>query len=115
MNTSWRLKGKKRRERVRDKFLYICTMKKAVQLKVKGIVQGVFFRQSTVEKARELDINGWVRNCEDGSVELEAEGDENLLNVFIQWCHRGPRNAKVSEVERTEGIVKGHEGFGVKR
>jgi len=90
-------------------------MNKAVQLKIKGIVQGVFFRQSTIEKARELDITGWVRNCEDGSVELEAEGDENLLKAFVQWCHRGPRNAKVADVEEKDVPFKGHEGFEIKR
>ena len=89
-------------------------MNKAIQLKIKGIVQGVFFRQSTVEKARELDINGWIRNCEDGSVEMEAEGDENLLKVFVQWCSRGPRNAKVSEVEQLDVELKGHTGFQIK-
>jgi len=90
-------------------------MKKAVQLKITGTVQGVFFRQSTIEKARELDITGWVRNCEDGSVELEAEGDENLLRVFIQWCHRGPRNAVVSNVEISEMELKDRPGFEIKR
>jgi len=90
-------------------------MKQAVQLKIKGIVQGVFFRQSCVDKAHELDITGWVRNCEDGSVELEAEGDEGLLRVFIQWCSRGPRNAKVSEVEQKDVPLKGHVGFEIKR
>lgn len=94
---------------------YICEMKQAVQLKIKGIVQGVFFRQSTVEKARELDITGWIRNCEDGSVELEAEGDEGLLKVFIQWCSRGPRNAKVDEVERYDISPRDFVGFQIKR
>ena len=83
-------------------------------MKIKGVVQGVFFRQSTVEKARELDIAGWVRNCEDGSVEVEAEGDESLLKVFVQWCHRGPRNAKIVDVEVSEVPLKEHSGFQIK-
>ena len=90
-------------------------MKQAVKIKIKGTVQGVFFRQSTVEKARELDITGWVRNCEDGSVEIEAEGDENLLRVFVQWCHRGPRNAKVNSVDISEIEVRGVEKFEIKQ
>jgi acylphosphatase len=90
-------------------------MKQAVQLKIKGVVQGVFFRQSTLEKARELDITGWIRNCEDGSVELEAEGDENLLRVFVQWCHRGPRNAVVSNVESKNVDPKNFIAFEIKR
>src|SRR5688572_29109907 len=88
---------------------------KAVQLKITGIVQGVFFRQSTVEKARELDIKGWVRNCEDGSVELHAEGDETLLNVFIQWCHRGPNKAIVKNVEYSSVPLKSFVSFEIKR
>jgi len=93
----------------------ICRMKQSVQLKITGIVQGVFFRQTTVEKARELDICGWIRNCEDGSVELEAEGDENLLKVFIQWCHRGPRSAVVNNVEIKNGEAKNYKTFEIKR
>jgi len=90
-------------------------MKQAVQLKIIGTVQGVFFRQSTVEKARELDITGWVRNCEDGSVEIEAEGDENLLRAFVHWCHHGPRNAKVVEVEEVVVEIKNRNKFEIKR
>lgn len=90
-------------------------MKKAVQLKISGIVQGVFFRQSTMEKARELDICGWVRNCEDGSVEIEAEGEEDLLKVFIHWCHRGPQRAVVKNVEMKNIEAKNFSQFGIKR
>jgi acylphosphatase len=89
-------------------------MKKAAYLKITGVVQGVFFRQSTMQKAQELDITGWVRNCEDGSVELEAEGDETLLKVFVQWCHRGPQRAVVSRVDEQPSEVKGYEGFEVR-
>jgi len=90
-------------------------MKQAVKIKIKGTVQGVFFRQSTVEKARELDITGWVRNCEDGSVEIEAEGDENLLRVFVQWCHRGPRNAVVKDADVKNIEPKNVVTFEIKR
>lgn len=90
-------------------------MKQTVYLKLTGVVQGVFFRQSTQEKAKELDIYGWVRNCEDGSVEIEAEGDENLLRVFEQWCHRGPSKAIVERVERMEVGFKDYQQFDIKR
>jgi acylphosphatase len=90
-------------------------MKRAVHLIISGIVQGVFFRQSTQQKAHELSICGWVRNCEDGTVEIEAEGEEDLLRVFMQWCHRGPQRAAVKNVEVKESVVKGSVGFEIKR
>jgi acylphosphatase len=90
-------------------------MKKAVQLKITGSVQGVFFRQSALEKSRELGITGWVRNCEDGSVELEAVGEEDLLNAFVKWCHRGPQRSVVAKVEVSAVEAKEYGGFEIKR
>ena len=87
----------------------------AIYIKISGTVQGVFFRQSTRDKAQELDIKGWVRNCEDGSVEVEAEGDEMMLKVFVNWCHRGPQRAVVKEVESKSIPVKNHTNFEIKR
>lgn len=67
---------------------------------VKGKVQGVFFRQSTREKARALSLNGSVKNMEDGrTVEIFITGDEEQLATFIKWCHEGPPLAKVQSVQ----------------
>lgn len=80
----------------------------AVHLLVQGRVQGVFFRASTEKKAVELGLSGWVRNCEDGSVEVHAEGDRENLDQFIAWCRKGPPLAKVNELDvnwiSTEGL-----------
>jgi len=65
---------------------------------VTGTVQGVFFRTYTKAKANELGLVGWVRNCEDGSVEVHAEGTEAQLLALESWLHRGPPAAKVEEV-----------------
>ena len=89
--------------------------KKAIQLKKSGTVQGVFFRQSAQQKAIELGISGWVRNCEDGSVEVEAEGEESALQKFIAWCHRGPDRAKVSNLEIKTIEPQNYEGFEIRR
>lgn len=89
--------------------------KKAIRLKISGTVQGVFFRQSALQKAIELNISGWVRNCEDGSVELEAEGEETGMKEFIEWCHRGPMRAVVSKVEIKTIGTKNHSGFEIRR
>lgn len=72
---------------------------KQVHLIVKGRVQGVFFRASAQREARRLGLGGWVRNRPDGSVELVAEGEEELLRDIINWAHRGPGAARVDGVD----------------
>jgi acylphosphatase len=57
---------------------------------VRGYVQGVGFRYSTAREARNLGINGFVRNLPDGSVYIEAEGSSAQLKVFTEWCKKGP-------------------------
>lgn len=65
---------------------------------VSGRVQGVAYRASTVAEARRLGIVGWVKNRSDGSVELEAEGPDDLVAALIGWCHEGPPAARVARV-----------------
>lgn len=69
---------------------------------VRGKVQGVFFRASTRDKARELNLTGFVRNQSDGSVYLEASGNEDQLNKLVAWCKVGPKSARVDQVEVTQ-------------
>ncbi|MDP3441594.1 MAG: acylphosphatase [Ignavibacteria bacterium] len=73
-------------------------MRKAVILQVYGRVQGVGFRYYTQRKANELGIFGFIQNKGDGSVYIEAEGEEEILNVFVAWCHQGPQWAKVQDI-----------------
>ena len=70
-----------------------------VHLKITGRVQGVFYRATSCDKARELRVTGWVANEADGSVAAVVEGPENLVNEFIDWCRGGPSNAEVEKVE----------------
>lgn len=70
-----------------------------VRLKIYGRVQGVFFRASTLDKANELSLFGWVRNNPDGSVEVVAEGVMEDIEKFVEWSHEGPRHAVVNKVE----------------
>ncbi len=72
---------------------------KQVQLTVRGRVQGVFFRASAQREARRLGLTGWVRNRPDGSVELVAEGDEEVLRDLVGWSHHGPSAARVDQVD----------------
>jgi acylphosphatase len=78
-----------------------------VSLRIRGKVQGVFFRESTRTEATRLGLTGWVRNRDDGSVEAVAEGEPASLEEFIRWCHRGPQAARVTDVERTESEPTG--------
>ncbi len=67
--------------------------------RVRGLVQGVYYRASTVEAAERLGVTGWVRNCPDGSVELEAEGATAAVEGLLAWCWTGPAGARVVGVD----------------
>lgn len=87
---------------------------KNIQITIMGRVQGVGFRYSAVHKARELGITGYVKNMYDGSVFIEAEGDQVSLDHFLLWCHKGPSFARVHQVTTTDGTVKQHSSFSVR-
>ncbi|RLF95133.1 acylphosphatase [Thermococci archaeon] len=72
---------------------------KQVHIFVSGRVQGVFYRANTRKKAKELGIRGWVRNLYDGRVEITAEGKEEDLKKFIEWCKKGPELAFVENIK----------------
>ena len=79
---------------------------KRVNLVVKGRVQGVFFRAATQRECRRLGITGWVKNRNDGSVEILAEGEEEGLKDLIAWAGHGPTAARVEGVDtRWRGFV----------
>jgi len=72
---------------------------KRVRAVVSGRVQGVWFRASTRDKARELGVTGTVRNLPDGDVEVVAEGEEHVVEQLLQWLWHGPPFARVDQVE----------------
>lgn len=84
---------------------------KAYYLRIHGLVQGVFFRKSTFETARKLGIVGFVSNNIDGTVEVFAEGEEEILNQFIEWCRIGPKGAKVVKIDIHERPLKNSQRF----
>jgi len=84
---------------------------KAINIRVKGRVQGVYFRANTCGKAKELSINGTVKNLNDGTVEILAEGEEEQLNKLVKWCHQGPLLAHVTSVDVTEITLTGFKNF----
>ena len=69
-----------------------------LKIEVTGRVQGVWFRKSTKEQADALGIKGYVENCPNGSVYIEAEGPIDILESFVQWCQKGPELSKVKDV-----------------
>ena len=73
-------------------------MLQRVHVIVHGRVQGVYFRASTRDRARQLGLSGWVRNRSDGNVEVLAEGPKTHLEQLITWCHGGPPGAVVTDL-----------------
>ncbi len=82
---------------------------------VKGRVQGVNYRATTQGKAHELNLTGFVRNLNNGNVYIEAEGEQDNLNKFIDWCYIGSPRAKVSEVNSVEGELRNFRTFEVRK
>ena len=84
---------------------------KHLQIIVYGKVQGVFFRASTKAVADTLGIKGIAFNQKDGSVYIEAEGDEFSLEELLDFCNKGPENAIVEKVEVQDGELKNYRNF----
>jgi acylphosphatase len=83
-------------------------------IRVSGIVQGVYYRYNTKEKANDLGLSGFVRNLPDGSVEAQAEGEEELVSSLIEWCGKGPIGARVDRVDVEWGEPSGRPtGFSI--
>jgi len=69
-----------------------------IHLQISGKVQGVYFRASAKEAAEQLGLTGWVKNSANGDVESVANGSEEKLAKFVEWCKMGPPGAKVVNV-----------------
>jgi len=87
---------------------------RAIRASVAGAVQGVGFREATRRRAVALGVQGWVRNAEDGTVALHAEGSPLALDELIAFLHEGPRGASVAQVDVREVAVEGHEQFAMR-
>ncbi|MEZ5024038.1 MAG: acylphosphatase [Chitinophagales bacterium] len=88
---------------------------KSLQIKVEGNVQGVYFRMSTKEKADQLGLKGFAKNEKDGSVYIEVEGEEVILEKLIEWLHVGPPNANVTKVSIEDQPIIGYVDFVIRR
>jgi acylphosphatase len=81
---------------------------------VHGLVQGVWFRESTRREAEALGVHGWVRNREDGTVEAVFEGEPHAVAQVVAWCRIGPPRAEVTAIDVTEEPPQGDLGFRVR-
>lgn len=86
---------------------------KHIDIKVTGKVQGVFFRASTKAVADQMGIKGYVKNEKDGSVYIEAEAEQFILDAFLDWCKEGPDKSVVENVEISDGELKSFRNFEV--
>ena len=74
-------------------------VQKRVHIFVNGRVQGVFFRQATKVIAIKNNVTGWVRNLDDGRVEILIEGDDKCVDSVSEWCNIGPANSRVDDIQ----------------
>jgi len=88
---------------------------KHLNIVISGKVQGVYFRLSTKAVADQLGVKGIACNKPDGTVYIEAEGDDFALEAFLEWCHEGPDRAVVEKVAYDVGKVKNYRNFEVVR
>jgi acylphosphatase len=90
-------------------------MNKHYNITIDGKVQGVFFRASAKKMADLLGVKGIARNEANGDVYIEAEGDDDMLIKFVQWCHHGPSGAEVKHVSVKTGVFLNYKEFEVIR
>jgi acylphosphatase len=86
---------------------------KRAEVTVRGMVQGVFFRVETRDRARSLGLAGWVTNAPDGTVRAAFEGDEERVQSMVDWCRRGPSGARVDGVDVTWVDPEGEQVFSI--
>lgn len=86
-------------------------MKPSYRFLVTGRVQGVGFRQATLDCAQAMGVTGWVRNTEDGRVEgVAMHESEHVLSEFRNWLHRGPPGSRVDELQWEAGGAEPPQG-----
>ena len=88
---------------------------RAKSIRIKGRVQGVFYRATAHMQAMTLGVTGWARNNPDGSVEIHAEGEPEALEAFTDWCRKGPEGAEVQSVEITDAKAENSPSFEIIR
>ncbi len=83
----------------------------SLRLRIEGFVQAVGFRLFAIGEARKLALDGWVRNCADGTVEVLVSGPTKAVETFVGLCMRGPPGARVTNVELHRANPPTEKGF----
>lgn len=83
-------------------------------IRIRGHVQGVGFRYSAMRAAEMYHVTGFVRNEPDGSVYIEAEGETPNLDMYLEWCRKGPGYGSVDKVFHTASAVQGFQKFEIR-
>jgi acylphosphatase len=86
-------------------------VKKAVRLYVTGTVQGIFFRQFVKDNAERYNLFGFIRNLEDGRVEVFVEGDMENVDKIIELCKKGPKHSQIKKVNVKEEKIQDFKEF----
>ena len=87
---------------------------KCVHIHIYGRVQHKGFRFLAMQKAYQYGVMGYIQNRKDSSLYIEAEGEEEQLNEFLEWCKKGPMGSTVEEVTTDEGEIKNFTSFDIK-
>lgn len=90
-------------------------MKKTVRIFIRGVVQGIFFRDFIKQQADRLGVKGFVRNLEDGRVEVFLESDVDSVNAMTEICRKGPQHAQIRKLEEKEEKYQGFKDFRIVR
>ena len=83
----------------------------SLRLKIEGFVQSVGYRNFAIQEARRLSLDGWIRNCFDGTVEALVSGPTKDVETFVGLCMRGPSGARVTNVELYRAEPPTEKGF----
>ena len=86
-------------------------MKKAVRLYITGTVQGIFFRQFVKDNAERYNLRGFVRNLEDGRIEIFTEGDIENVDKMIEVCQKGPKHSQIKKVDVKDEKIQDFKEF----
>ncbi len=84
---------------------------KTIKILIIGTVQGLFFRKFADEEAKKIGVKGFVRNLDDGSVEIVIEGENKKVDEMLKVCKQGPPYAKIRDVKVTEINHQGFDSF----
>jgi len=88
-------------------------MKKAIKMVINGTVQEVFFRNFVKEEADKLDVKGFIRNLDNGGIEVFAEGEIENVDNLCEICKTGPKHAKINKISISESSFQDFKEFKV--